>query len=276
MNNKLLCLRILAVLVLGIFFSTSAYSTLVLTAPPRETAEKGEQIYGPIADMLSKTLGEKVVYQHPDDWLEYSSDMRAGKYDIVFDGPHFAAWRMKHLQHTPVVRLPGTLDFVVVTKTNNKRMNKKRGILRGSICGLPSPNLATVSLLSKYQDSITVPKIVEIRGGQTKAFEAYQQGKCDAVVLRLELWNKLPKKATKDSKVIYSTASLPNQSVTVSPRVDPKKHAALVALLRSKKGAQNSKGLLTRFSKKATYFVEARNEEFRDLEKLLEGIVFGW
>lgn len=276
MNNKLTFKYLFSILIIGLLFSSNVYSSLVLTSPPRESAEKGEKLYGPIAKMMSEALGEKVVYQHPDDWMEYSTKMRAGKYDIVFDGPHFAAWRIKHLDHKPIARLPGTLDFVVITKKNNKRMSTRRGILRGSICGLASPHLATVSILAEYQDSITVPKIVEIKGGPKAVLKSYKQGKCDAAVLRLELWKNLPKKVKKDSRVVYTTESLPNQTITVSPRVSEKNHARIAKLLRSKKGAKSSKHLLNRFSKKARYFIKIKQEEFKDLEKLLEGVVFGW
>ncbi|MDH5324326.1 MAG: phosphate/phosphite/phosphonate ABC transporter substrate-binding protein [Gammaproteobacteria bacterium] len=256
-------------------FSTNAFSTLVLTAPPRETAEKGKQVYEPIAKMMSEALGEEVVYRHPDGWLEYSSHMRSGKYDIVFDGPHFAAWRIKHLKHTPVARLPGGLDFVVVAKSNNKAMTGKNGILKGSICGLASPNLATVSILAKYQDAITVPKIVEIKGGFKKVFEAYKNGQCDAALLRTSFWKNLPQAARQDSRIIHATESLPNQTVTVSPRVDVTKRGKLTSLLQAKNN-KSTDPLLERFSKKAKYFIRPSTSEYNDLEKLLEGVVFGW
>ena len=274
--KKLNFLQILTLLLVGAFFSTSVYAKLVLTSPPRESAEKGEKIYGPIAKMMSKALGEEVVYQHPVGWMEYSAKMRAGQYDIVFDGPHFAAWRIKHLDHKPVARLPGTLDFVVVTRKSNKRMTSRRGILRGSICGLASPHLATVSILAEFQDSITVPKIIEVKGGPKAVLKAYKEGKCDAAVLRLELWKNLPKKMKKGSHVVFTTESLPNQTITVSPRVNKKKHGKIAKLFRSRTGAKHSQHLLNRFSKKKRYFVKTELKEFENLENLLEGIVFGW
>jgi len=90
-------------------------NTLVLSAPPRGTLAEETQSYQPIADFLSKVTGKKVVYEHSDNWLTYTSKMTKGKYDIVFDGPHFNGWRMERLQHTPLVKLPE--DFVTTEIT---------------------------------------------------------------------------------------------------------------------------------------------------------------
>ena len=58
------------IFILLLFLSSSiAVADLVLTAPPRENAAKGQELYGPIADELTKLLGEKVIYQQPKSWL---------------------------------------------------------------------------------------------------------------------------------------------------------------------------------------------------------------
>ena len=76
-------------LLLFLFACSSVRADLVLTVPPREDFDKGYIQYGPLAEYLSDVIGEKVTYKHPKGWLYYQRDMRANKYDIVFDGPHF-------------------------------------------------------------------------------------------------------------------------------------------------------------------------------------------
>ena len=95
-----------------------AAQDLILTAPPREKPEVGAAEYGPLANYLSKLLGKKVKYVHPGNWLNYQREMRADHYDIIFDGPHFASWRIAHLGHDALVRLPGTLEFMPVSYTH--------------------------------------------------------------------------------------------------------------------------------------------------------------
>jgi hypothetical protein len=54
---------------------------LVLTSPPRESEEKARQIFLPIADYLTRTLGRPVVYKYSDNWLTYQSEMQKDLYD---------------------------------------------------------------------------------------------------------------------------------------------------------------------------------------------------
>ena len=76
-------------------FVPSCFADLILTAPPRETPEDGHVVYAPLAEYLSQFLGESVIYEHPINWKEYEKRMKNDEYDIIFDGPHFAAWRIE-------------------------------------------------------------------------------------------------------------------------------------------------------------------------------------
>ena len=116
---------------------------LIMTGPPREKPEAGQQLYGPIAEHLSKLLGKKVVYEHPKNWLNYQRDMRNDKYDFVFDGPHFISWRMEHLGHDVLVKLPGTLMFHLTTAKDEKEINTPDDLVGQKICGISPPNLST-------------------------------------------------------------------------------------------------------------------------------------
>ena len=51
--------------------STVLAGPLILTAPPRETPEKGVEIFQPIAKYLSNVLGEPVEYRYQTGWIKY-------------------------------------------------------------------------------------------------------------------------------------------------------------------------------------------------------------
>lgn len=255
----------------------SLQATLFFSAPPREDDAKAKVLYEPLAKLFSEVTGETVVYIHPKGWLDYSTEMRAGNYDIVFDGPHFAAWRISHLNHLPVAKLPGTLDFVVISRKDNKRMRNRRNVARGTLCGLASPNLGTVSVLAEFQDSIIAPKVIEVKGGFNKVYEAFKEGQCDVAVLRDNVWNKFVPKADKEElRVLYKVAPLPNQTITVGPRINQKLRDAITSALLSKDGTAAGDKILERFSKTSKQFVQCKRADYDDLEKLLEGVVFGW
>lgn len=256
-----------------ILLSPMAQAELILTAPPRETPEKGAKMYGPIAEHLSRQLGETVTYQHPGNWAKYAEDMRKDRYDIVFDGPHFAAWRIKHLNHRVTGRLPGSLVFVIVSRASDKSIKNIRSLRGKRTCGLPSPNLGTVYFLSQFQSTVT-PDVVTVKGGFKKVYAAFKKGQCDAAIMRDTVYNKLPKAEKDRLQLVHTSTSLPNQVFTVSNRVH--KFTQVTDALVSARGVTAAQDLLQRFSKNTRKILAAQTKEYRGAEQYLEGVIWGW
>ena len=257
-------------------FPLIAVADVVFVAPPREKLEKGKQVYEPLVYELSKALGEKVVYKHPTNWTEYAKDMRAGKYDIVFDGPHFAAWRIEHKGHLPVARLSGYLQFYVIVNKDDKQISSMKGLLGKSFCGLASPNLGTMAAFNLYSNPIIMPDIQIVKGGMKNVMVSFLKGECRAAVV----WDKLYKNLTSEQKstikIIAKSKKLPNQSFTVSPRLGLKKRRILKQFFKSDRGIKAADNVLKRYSKKANYFISTSKREYVGLSEMLEGVVFGW
>lgn len=268
----------LAVLAFGLFFicSEAAVAKIVLTAPPREKPEAGEKFYGPIAKELSDVLKEKVVYEHPRNWTRYAKDMRAGKYDIVFDGPHFASWRMQHTGHVPVARLTGNLQFYILAKRDDKKLAKMQDLLGKSFCGLASPNLGTMSAFNLYENPIVQPTIKIVKGGMKEVMKQFLNGECRAAVVRDKIYKKLPPEKKKLIRIIAKSKKMPNQSFTVAKRLSDAKVKKIAEFFVSKQGAKASEALLSRYSKKKKFWISPTVQEFDDLNFLLEGVVYGW
>ncbi|MGD8938229.1 MAG: PhnD/SsuA/transferrin family substrate-binding protein [Gammaproteobacteria bacterium] len=253
----------------------TANAEYVLTAPPRENANLGKETYQPLADYLSQVLGEKVVYQQPSGWFDYTQKMRDGRYDIIFDGPHFAAWRVKHLQHIPIAVLPGTLDFVLVAKANDQKVNKTKDLNGKKICGMLSPNLGTSLVYELFENPVLQPVIEEVSGGMREVHKAFNSGHCRAAILRNHYYDNLPDTQKVSLKIIGKTKSMPNQTITVSKRLE--KNAQQIAdFMVSQKGAMAAQGLLRRYSRSAPYFEATSSDRYEGIEDLLEGVVWGW
>ena len=264
----------LHVLLLSFLIAPLAQANLVFTSPPRETPEKGAELYQPIASYLSKALGQPVEYRHPGSWPQYTQDMRDDKYDIILDGPHFAAWRVKHLGHQAAVKLPGYLEFIVVTHQSQKKIIRIQHLGSKKVCGMPSPNMGTVSYLHNFLDATVPPTIVEIKGSFQTLYQAFRDGKCDALLMRSAIWKRMPKQDQADLKVVFTTEKSPNQVITVSKRV--KDVDALARAMTSPAGLQAGDGFLNRFSKTNKKFVITSTKEYMGFEKYLEGVVWGW
>lgn len=271
-ENKI-CHMFLFVIIISMPVTTMA--DYILSAPPREDAKRGKAIYGPIAKKLSDIIGKKVVYEQPSGWLDYARKMREGHYDIVFDGPHFTAWRIKHLSHIPIATLPGKLDFYLVGWKKDKEINTPRDLVGEKICGLASPHLATDMIYNLYKNPVLLPQIYDVKGPLVNAYKAFKDKKCRATIFRDTAFRKLPGSDKKRLKIIAKTRALPNQTITVSDRL--KKNAMkLERFFVSREGAMISDGILKRYSKKKKYFEAAQVKEYKGAESILENVVWGW
>jgi len=269
-----------AIFIAGFFllalFSEAALADYLLSAPPRESKDGGIKTYGPIAEKLSELLGEKVVYEHAETWAAYTKNMREGRYDIIFDGPHFVGWRARHLKHTPVAKLPGDLEFYIVAHHDDPRIHTSRQLIGKKICAMPSPNLATGMIYSLFDNPVLQPTIYEVKGGMEKAYEAFLKGACDATVFRNNQYDKLPADEKAKLKIIVKTQPLPNQTFSISEKLLSHRQQ-LASFFQSDAGKQAGDALLERFSKSKKFFTPTPNgDQYEIAANILEGVVFGW
>lgn len=267
----------LFILILSIFsLSSAAYADLVFSAPPREKAEAGEKLYAPIARKLSELLGEEMRYEYPKDWLTYSRRMHEGDFDIIFDGPQFASWRMAHIDHVPLVRIQGDLRFVVVVGKNSG-LTELSDLAAKKICALASPNLGTIATLHAFNNPVQQPILVEARGGMKGIYARLNDGQCDAAILRASFFNSQRSKEEQNPyHVIWSSSAMPNQAITVSRKIPLQSRQQIIAALSNDTGSMSALPLFKRFSGQSTHFIPASENEFEGLNDMLEGVVWGW
>ena len=276
--KKHILLAILGLLAITVQISAQAEG-LILTSPPRETPEAGLKMYGPIADYLTKALGVAVTYKHPGNWLRYQREMRGDKYDIIFDGPHFISWRMEHLGHEPLVKLPGNLQFILVSKAGRDEYKHPDELIGKRICGIPSPNLSILSILDYYRNPVRQPVIKGIKGGMPKVYSTLMDDKagCNAAVLRTAYYNKKLTKEQRDGlKTIILGKAMPNQGISVSKRLTKAYKDIIVRELTIGKGVDSTQGILKRYAGKAKSFIPVAQGEYDGFNMLLEGVIFGW
>ena len=219
---------------------------LVFSAPPRESASKGQDIYGPIAEELSKALGRKVVYRHPGNWLSYQFDMQKDKYDIVFDGPHFVSWRMAAHQHEPVVKLPGQLKFYVVVREDSGV--SEIGQLSGRmVCGLAPPNLATLTLQAQFPNISRQPLIREVKSFK-QGYQTMRAGVCQAVVLP-KRWHQELVAGQSGLRTVFESKSVANQAFTASKRLSDSEKLKVTQMLLAPESKQKFDKFINQFAK---------------------------
>ncbi len=259
---------------------SAARADLLLTAPPRESVADGQKQYGPLAEKLTQILGEKVTYQQPKGWLFYQRDMRADKFDIVFDGPHFISWRIKRFGHTPVAKLPGTLVFIVVTEKGAKGFNRRNintidDLKNVKVCAVAPPNLSSLTVLTEYKDPVSLPIMVNAKGGMKGVYSAFKNGKCQAAIMRDKFFiKKVPQHERDDLKIIFRSEPVANQGITVSRRVTEEQRTLITAALTEVSASTTP--ILKRFTPKAEKMLYTDNADYKNYYKFLSGVVYGW
>lgn len=279
MKTTVLTKKIILIVLFSMGFSlqTAFSAELIFTAPPRESARAGQKLYAPVAKYLSKLLNKKVTYKHPGNWFSYQNNMRKDKYDIIFDGPHFISWRVAHINHEVLLKLPGELKFMVVTNKSNNTLNEGKDLIGKRFCGISPPNLSSLSFLASFKNPVLQPKVKGIKGGMGKVYKAFAKNKCPAAVLRNTFYKKkLTNSQREKLKIIFDSPSLPNQAISVSSRLSSAEKQRITTALTGK-GAAATNGMIKRFGgKKVKSFIATNNEEYKTYNSFLEGVIFGW
>lgn len=259
-----------------LFAAGSVQAELILTAPPRESIERGKELYGPLATHLSELFGTEVVYQHPEGWPQYTRAMRAGEYDLVFDGPHFVAWRVQHVQHEPLVRLPGHLVFHLVAKADDDRVQTAEDLAGRRVCGIAPPNLGTMAVIRQFPNPARQPVIVPMKGGFKGVYQGLEKGRCQAAVLRTQFYDKgLSDEQRAALKIVATSAKFPNQAISAGPKVNDEQKRKLVESMTGD-GTAAAQPIFDRFARNASKFQPVEGGEFEGHNMLLEGVIWGW
>ena len=254
-------------LVALIVFPLSVSADFLFTAPPRETMEKGVEIYKPIADFLSRETGERFTYRHPGSWAEYSRGMQQGEYDLAFDGPHFVSWRIRHIDHDVVVKLPQLHIWRVIARSDNARINSMDDLVGRKVCAPKSPNFGMLTMMSHFSNPDKQP-IHVITKGWKDGFNGVVQGKCEATVLPKTNHRKFDATLSK-TKAVHTHLPYPNQAFTAGPRIDPAMKSKIRKAMLSEDGQQALSKLRDRFTRGAL-LVSAENEEYEGISLVLK------
>jgi hypothetical protein len=202
--------------------------------------------------------------------------LRRGVYDIVFDGPHFVSWRVEHLHHDVLVKLPGSLEFVVAVYEDAADVKDIQDLIGKKVCAIPPPNLSTLTMMEQFKNPVRQPVVWDVPGGFMNVYKALQRRECVAAVFRADFYDKhLNGNKRIGLKAIFRSKPLPNQAISAGPRLDTGKKAKIIRSLTVGEGKNATLSISKRFAGNQA-FVAAKKEEYLTHNNLLEGVLFGW
>ena len=190
---------------------------IIFSTAPTQSPEETLKNYQPLADYLSKVTGKHVIVKPAKNFVEYSSKMRAGEYDMLFDGPQFVKYRIEKQDHVLLAKQKGNLHFAVVVRKNSGVKNLKDLTLK-RVCSPSTPHLGTLAFLDLFANPFRQPDIIPVQSFQ-EAMDCVTRGDATAAVVRDKFWNKVADK--QDLKVVYMTERrLPGRGITISKKID--------------------------------------------------------
>ena len=238
----------------------------ILTAAPTESAAEQQALYAPIAARLAEVLGAKVVFRPAANWLVYSKDMAAGRYDLAFDDPHLGAWRVQRLGHTPLLRTSANVSFsLVVAQDSNIRSAAQ--LVGRTVCALPEPSLATMHLMQQFKNPARQPYVVEQADWKGIA-QGFREGKCVGAMLPDAYLGGL-----NAARVLYRAAEFPGMTLSAGPRIDAAMQMKIAqALVRDSAGLKATQGLRERLQ--LGEFTFANTQDYAGLSAMLENSLY--
>lgn len=238
----------------------------VISSAPKGTQLAESQLWGPVAELLSRKTGKQFVYEYGENWLAYQKRMLEDRYDLNFDGPHFVGWRLVAADHSVVAKLAEKHVFVIVVRDDEVRIKKPTDLAGRGICAHAPPNLGTLVLLSQFTNPARQPRIVETKGWDG-AFYGMMDGKCLATVLPDKNLAKFEKESGKKAKIIYTHPVLPNQALTAGPRINETLRGRIEAALSSPEGIEIMNRVAAEYGSKE--FTTATRAEYAPVADLL-------
>ncbi len=254
-------------LIASLAYPVELLAEYVFTAPPRESVERGVEIYKPVADFLTQATGERFIYRHPQTWSEYSRGMQNKEFDLVFDGPHFVSWRVQNIQHEVILKLPQLMIWRVITGKNNSNIHTLDDLVGRTICAPKSPNFGMLTMMSHFPNPDREP-IHVITKGWKDGYNGVVSGKCEAAVLPKTNHKKFDPREEK-TRSVHNHLPYPNQAITTGSKISPALKARVVDALLSEDGQKSLSRLRDRFTRGAE-LVSAESEEYEGISMVLK------
>jgi len=243
-------------------------SEYVFGAPPEGSYAEQATIYEPIAEFLSRITGKRFVFRYSDNWLTYSRDMTNEAYDLVFDAAALNSWRIERINHTPLLRLSGETVYLVVGRPDNSKIRELKNLAGHGVCAPLPPDIATLALLSQFNNPARQPVIVESTNWNAM-YKNLREGKCDGAIITRQYLDRIDRKLVK---VIYRHRAMPNNALSAGPRISPELQERIRQALLTPQGKAATAKL--RAAHNAEELVPARGEDYAGLGKLLKNSLY--
>ena len=262
MRNPLKAMSLILLLIpTGLY----AQEVISFSTAPTHNREQTLRLYTPLIDYLSQVTGQRFRFEPADNFIEYSTQMRQGKYDMLFDGPHLSGWRIDNQDHEALARLPGQIRFVLIGPQDSTIQSiQELEMGRAKVCAFASPNMLTLSFLNYFPNPARQPMMLRAQGfGELE--QCLRNGRGDVAVVRDGQWNSMEQQGLK--LIDTQREAYPERTFTISRHLAPELREQIRQALLSEEGKQAMSPILQAFNREQ--LIPAKSEDYQGLGVLL-------
>lgn len=231
-------------------------------APFLPEAELNE-IYTPVAEYLSRRLGETVELELFPNYLSFWEATRGGsEFDIALDAAPVTDFRVQRQNWQVIARFDGEVTQSLVTRDDDLILSPKE-LVNQRVAVQPSPSVGALVLYQLFPNPVQQPTLVFGRTNRDVA-TAVLEGKARAGVIPTPLVGGYP-----GLYPVITTEPLPFLGFSVSPQVNERTRKALQQAFLS--FAETEEGQRILDEQQLTDIVPANNRYYRGHAELLIG-----
>lgn len=234
-----------------------------LAVQPVLSPERTLEVYSPLAEYLSEVTGEAIRLVTAKNFFLYWVNMKRGEYDLVFDAGHFTDYRVRHMGHEPLVKLPGEVSYCLVTRGDAMIVDAEELVAR-PVAVMASPGLGMLRLVEMFPSSMQQPSIHSVESTE-EAVEKVRSGEVDAAMVPSMLVGNYP-----DLVIVRYTDPIPAPALTAGPAVPAALRERIrTALLHAQ---EDPKGRAMLEAINFSAFEVAKTSDYEGLSELLKGV----
>ena len=241
----------------------AAEDTLKMAIAPFLPEAELNEVYTPVADYLSRRLGETVELQLFPNYLSFWEATRSGSdFDIALDAAPVTDFRVQRQNWQVIARFDGEVTQSLVTREDDLVLSPKE-LVNERVAVQPSPSVGALVLYQLFPNPVQQPVLVFERTNRDVA-TAVLEGKARAGVIPTPLVGGYP-----GLYPVVTTEPLPFLGFSVSPELDERVRDALQQALLS--FAETEEGQRILEEQQLTDIVPATNRYYAGNAELLVG-----
>ena len=209
---------LVATLYTGLLALPAGADELRLVVQPIIDRDATRKAFTPLAEYLSKASGHTVTLKTAYDYADFWLLMKDGKhYDLIFDGPFYVDYRIKHQKHVPLAKVPGLVSYSLVT-LSSAGVFEPAELIGKKIATLTPPAPGGLVMFKMFPNPSRQPYIYPVRSSE-EAMKLLLAGKVVAAMVPTPLAAQAMEQG-KEISTVATTEQTPHMTVTASPKVD--------------------------------------------------------